>query len=677
MSMKKLIGIILLIVFQLSSFATNNTKDSLATSKEYFIQAKQELQDMLDGKQPLSYERAIFVIENAYNGNILSYTDFLNEIDLHSKIIFNMLSDDDRISNEKKDLSLFEMARQTPEQRKENYQKALINWTIYKYITDTTILSLNDTTIFFHFPYKYSTSDPMGTTNWANTEVINLLNNGMGNCFALSTLFKIFADRLHSDAHLCTAPSHIYITHKDENGTDYNVELASHSFPGSGTLETLTYTTGDATRNGIALRTLTNQQLVALCLVYLAKGYEHKFGVKDDFMLQCAETTLQYDSLNLNAMLLKAEILENNLIQKHKTVTQLQTDAEFKRYEKLLSKLYTLGYREMPIDMKNLLVKGWTRDTVEFYLHNYLVQNKDETRKASLSWGLFDEEHKYKPIEQYSQTLFDCKTKKIREFVKEKSLYNDYNFDPIVFAWNVDPLTHQFPSMSPYAAFADNPIFNIDKDGKMPEPWIVKMLTEIWGKTDKIKLSDDIYKQMNDRWAQSFDKAGNSTERTATVAVDIQKKDFTLTNIGGSSETEHHSLANLRVDKNKYVMMGSFHTHPYKDGANTAPSGDDIGRMGDENEAFITVQSGKNVYLLMMTTETPNIDKMQIPIANLYAAHREYYRENMYNSKLSEKKNFENEVEYATKQTAKEYKMILFKGKSGGTLKKQDLDKND
>jgi len=116
--------------------------------------------------------------------------------------------------------------------------------------------------------------------------------------------------------------------------------------------------------------------------------------------------------------------------------------------------------------MKNILVNGWTKDTTELYLNNNLVQSKTETRKASLSWGVFDETHKYKPIEQYAQTLFDCKTKTIKGFAKEKPIYNNYNFDPVVFAWQIDPLAHQFPGMSPYMAFADNPILFVDTDGR-------------------------------------------------------------------------------------------------------------------------------------------------------------------------------------------------------------------
>lgn len=94
------------------------------------------------------------------------------------------------------------------------------------------------------------------------------------------------------------------------------------------------------------MRTLDLKQSVALCLVYFAKGYEHKFETKtDDFILQCAATTLLYDSLNLNAMLLKAEVLEKKIIDKNKSIAQLQKDKEFAEYEKLIIALYVKGYQ--------------------------------------------------------------------------------------------------------------------------------------------------------------------------------------------------------------------------------------------------------------------------------------------------------------------------------------------
>lgn len=431
-----------------------------------YVTAKNELQDMLDGNAPLSYERAVFIMENAYHDDSLSYAVFQKTLDIYTQLITAIKQSNNNQLVPQKERSIFEMARQTDAQRKADYDRALTNWAIFSFISNLNCFVSTDSSVLLHFPYTYATQDPMATADWQNAQVTHLLQTGKGNCFALASLFKLFSDRLHSEASLCTAPSHIYISHKDEHGTDFNIDIASRSFPGSGTLETLTYTSSEATKNGISMRTLDDKQAVALCLVYLAKAYEYKLGRQDAFVMDCAETALRYDPLNLNALLLKAELLQHEVQQKQKTITQLQADKDFKEYEQLLNKLYTLGYREMPLDMKNILVKGWKQDTTEIYLKNYLANNKDETRKASLSWGLFDEEHKYKPIEQYGQTLFDCKTKKIKGFANEKPLYDNYTFDPVVFAWNIDPLTAKYPGESPYVFVSNSPLIHIDPDGQ-------------------------------------------------------------------------------------------------------------------------------------------------------------------------------------------------------------------
>lgn len=445
-------------------FAISTTNVLAQTTKDNFIVAKQQLENMLSGKDSLSYEKAIYIIEHAYNNDKTTYQDFQQVISFYTEMIEQVVKKQN-IQPEYKPENFYQKVRQLSDEYNRDFMKARNNFGIFTFMTDTTFFRLDSNFIMYNMPYGYSTADPMGTSDWHNTQVINILENGKGNCFALSSLFKIFADRLHSDATLCTAPNHIYIRHLDEKGTRYNVDLSSGTFPGAGTLQTLTYTTKEALKNDISLRKLTTQQAVALCVVYLAKGYQYKFDVKDDFMVQCAETALKYDSLNLNAMLLKAEYLEHILKQQNKTITQLQTSTKFKEYEKLLSHLYTLGYREMPLDMKNILVHGWKKDTTMLYLQNHELVKKGETRKWTLSNGLFDEEHAYKPIEQYSQTLFNCKTKKIQGFAKEKPLYNDYNFDPVAFAMNVDPLAHKYAGQTPYTFASNSPIAGIDKDG--------------------------------------------------------------------------------------------------------------------------------------------------------------------------------------------------------------------
>ena len=442
---------------------------------------------MLSGKIPLNYERAIFITENAYRNNSVSYDLFKSIIDFQANNIKNIVEAN---RNEKtQDFKQKYLEVVTEEEKKERYRKALYNWAIYTYLTDTTYV-LDSNKIYYHLPFGYSYNDPMGTINWENSQVFSLLSydKRKANCFALASLYKILAERLNTDASLGLAPGHIYITHEDNKGITYNIEVASHSFPGNGTIMTLTYTPLEAVQKGIALRTLDLKQSVALCLVYLAKGYEHKFNTKtDNFIYQCAATTLKYDSLNLNAMLLKAEVLEESILNKKKTVAQLQTDKQFKEYQNLIVSLFEKGYREMPLDMKNLIINRLQKDSVGLVLTDHTPKgfqtiNPKDDRYATLSWGMFDEIHEPKLIEQYGRTLLNTKTKKLTKFITADTLYNKYPIDPVIAAWNIDPLAAKFPNMSPYSAFNNNPIYYVDPSGESGVAYKTQQINEKTGR---------------------------------------------------------------------------------------------------------------------------------------------------------------------------------------------------
>lgn len=447
--------------------SSNNSTDT----KQAFIAAQSELVNMLDGKAPLSYERAIFLIENAYWQGAISEERFSSVVGRHTDNIRKIIASQKPMPDNMP-LDVLEMAQANLAERKEFYKNAIINAAIFKYITDTTFFIGKDN-FTYHMPYHYSYEDPMGSRDWANTQVSHLLKAGNGNCFALASLFKIFSERLSSKAWLSTAPGHIYIRHADGKGTLYNIELSNGgSFPGTGTIETLTYSTPEAVRNNIALRDLNLKQSVALCLVNLAKGYQHKLNAKpDDFMLNCAEASLRSDSLCLNAMLLKSDALENRVCNKSRNIALLNNDKDFQAYEAWLTKLFNLGYREIPHEMKNLLVKHWTKDSITVVFSKQHIPNSKvgngvvPTRYASLSWGMFDEVMHTKSIEQYGRAQYDTHAKKIIGFTEPLSIYNDYNFDPVAFAWNVDPMAHKFPHASPYNFVENNPIGRIDPTG--------------------------------------------------------------------------------------------------------------------------------------------------------------------------------------------------------------------
>ena len=451
----------------LSNLFVKANEQNNQEQKTHFHQALDKIEKGLNGTIKLSYEEVIFIIENAYWGGEASYEAYQKILEAHQMNINYLIKRNDQ----KKDFP--PTFYNTEEELKALYQKALANEAIFYYMTDTNYF-IAQNNIYASYPFTYSYNDPLGTINWENTQVINLLNKKekRGNCFALASLFKIFSDRLNSDASLCTAPGHIYIRHEDHKGTKYNVELATQSFPGTGSLETLTYTTDEATKNNISLRTLTDKQAIATCLVYLAKGYQHKFNiVEDDFMLQCAEIALKHDDLNLNAMRLKAEIEEQRLIDTEKSIAQLQKDHLFLEYQENTSHLYDLGYREMPLEMKNIVLAGLKNEPLPIQTKDHTpkafvnIDSKD-TRYATLSWGLFEEVHRPKPTEKYHRTLFDTKTKKVIGFTEEDTLYNKYPMDMVVFAWSVDPLASKYPQLSPYTAFANNPILFVDADGR-------------------------------------------------------------------------------------------------------------------------------------------------------------------------------------------------------------------
>ena len=259
---------------------------------------------------------------------------------------------------------------------------------------------------------------------------------------------------------------------------------------------------------------------------------------------------------------------------------------------------------------------------------------------------------------------------------------NSYDFgariyDSRVGRWlSVDPLAHKLPQYSPYAYCFNSPIYFIDKDGRFPEPWIIKIFESKWGIAKSIKFSDEIYSQMNKSWNQSFDKSNNSTERGATLTVNLSKKAFEFVNIGGNGSSSGTFAPDINIDEKENVLIGTFHTHPYGkndgalDGVFLPFSGGDFASMGDLDEAVSVVQSGENVYVLAMTSKTPtNLESAE----GFFDDHFKTELNKQIKAGLEIKDAASKAGEFAVKKTAKKFNMMYFKGKNGKSLKKQKL----
>ena len=479
---------LILIVLTIVLAKTTVAKANGDSTKLYFQQAYTELKNMLEGKQPINFEKAVFLSENPYWENELSFEEFEKLISNHIAFLKMLAVANDKSSEQnfksiidhnakKLNVSVFDF---TENEKKEMYQNTLKNFAIFKYMTDTTFYFK-----LAHLPFNYNINDPFGKNDWRNSQVLNLLTSDepQGNCLALTSLYKIFANRLNTEAFICTAPQHIYIQHKDTKGNFYNVELATASHPGDGSLKTLTYTDIDAIANGISLRRLTDdKQYVALCLISLAKSYEHKFNVREnDFILQCAELALKYDSLNLNAMLLKTQVLEERVFnytskQNVKDVSKLITDKKinttYKQLQTQIATLNKLGYHQMPVYMQQMILAGLKKQNSPI-----LVQDRtpnpfpslknvasEDKRYSTLSRGLFDEVHEKKQFEQYGHFILNTQKGTLVKLVDTTNFQSI--IDPVVFAWQIDPLAAKYPHQSPYAAFNNNPVYYIDPDGR-------------------------------------------------------------------------------------------------------------------------------------------------------------------------------------------------------------------
>ncbi len=316
-------------------------QDSITLQKQYYIDAYNELVNMLEEKQALGFKRAVFITENAYLDNKFSYDDFCLEISLATNIC-----------------KAFLKANQLLNYDYDDYDRVAKNAAIFQYMTDTIMLTNK---IVAHYPFTYDFEDFNGEKDWTKMFVIKLLVTNSGNCHAMPILYKILADEIGTEAFLSFAPNHIYIKHRSDKTGFYNTELTSAMFPIDGWLMASGYITLESIQNAIYMDTLSLKQSVAMCLIDLAKGYERKFGIRDgNFTLQCTDLALKYYPNYVNAMLLKAETLKKiffNIMKQHNAtypadIWHLEEPGKiYNEMEQLYINILKLGYREMPDKM--------------------------------------------------------------------------------------------------------------------------------------------------------------------------------------------------------------------------------------------------------------------------------------------------------------------------------------
>lgn len=233
--------------------------------QKHFDIAIDEIDQMLKGEKPLSFKRAVYLVENAYYEGKISWEEYNNEI-LRIKPILNKMIDN----------------------RNLRQYKTAGNWAVFTYMSDS--IPENN-----FKPYLYDFENFMSDTDVESSMVSRLLKTKKGNCRALPYFYKILANEVDVEAFIATAPMHIYVKHRDEQGNWWNLEMTTGSFSRSSFIMETFNVSEAAIASGLFMKSLSDVESVVYCIHDLLGFYERKTGrYSDDFVKKCYEIGLQY-----------------------------------------------------------------------------------------------------------------------------------------------------------------------------------------------------------------------------------------------------------------------------------------------------------------------------------------------------------------------------------------------
>jgi hypothetical protein len=457
---------ILLVTIVFASLVIQSVGQSIETKVNYDL-AFDELHQMLKGEKPFSFKRAVFLTENAYTGNPLSYDDFCFQIEALVKLAKSVAATGG-LDYDRKDRN-----------------QVLLAGAIYKVMKDSLVFESPDKKIRFrNVPFTYDMDDFWGERDWTKMFVTKLLYEQTGNCHSLPALYKIIADELGVDAWLAIAPNHTYIKQWSDKTGWYNTELTAGRFPFDAQIKCNSYIKTEAIAAGVYMDTLSSKETIAYAITDLAQGYIKMFGRDDVTPVKWLETALIYYPDYPNAMILRAELLKRQYeeVMKDKGVTQFSglwkdplMKNKFSEIEQSYYAIHQTGYRRMPKEMYLNWLFRVNKDTTHtpykfkspqpFKQYNYNVRMV--TAGDGENYEFFDQEE----VVRIGTVEINRLSGKIVNFIKpEKDDMPDEvisrMYDPALGRfWQVDPMAEKRYWVNPYNFVQNNPINRVDPTG--------------------------------------------------------------------------------------------------------------------------------------------------------------------------------------------------------------------
>lgn len=306
----------------------------------YYPDAYEQLRQILEDEQPLSFKKAVYTVENAWFENRLDYSAYHNYI---ATLVFIIKE--------------WNKSNQLADYFEKDKEQVALSRSIFVVITDTV---KDDKERIVSIPYRYDFNDCFAKQNWTNMFVTKLMVTHKGNCHSLPFLFKILAEELGVKAYLSYAPNHIFIKQYNKKTSWYNVELTNGQFPNDGWVMATGYVSTASIVSGMYMDTLGLKQSVAVCVNDLAKGYKRKYkNYDEEFVLKCCRLGLKYYPNFAELLLLKAETLKS-VYDKEKD--KIKREAIYKEMEEAYATLVALDYRELTDEMYREWMTSLERD---------------------------------------------------------------------------------------------------------------------------------------------------------------------------------------------------------------------------------------------------------------------------------------------------------------------------
>lgn len=305
----------------------------------HYQNALAELNKMLDGETSLDLGRAIFLVENAYYGNIHNYNDF------HKAIKRSAESCKMEIEDEKLDAD-------------DNLTK---NMMIFRFISDT--LEWRDKATkkkMFHYPIKYDYDDYESKTNFDSHFLTSLMRTGKGQCLSMPLYYLVLAEEMGADAYWSLSPRHSFVKIRDNDGIWYNMELTCNAILSDAHYMNNSFIKVEAIQNKLYLEPLDKQSIIAEMLVELARGYYDKYGF-DDFYLECVNTAKKHFPNSIDARLMESAyqtritlVLAKLLNAPNPDVLKKISPEAYQHFELMQAQykeIDDLGYEDLPDDL--------------------------------------------------------------------------------------------------------------------------------------------------------------------------------------------------------------------------------------------------------------------------------------------------------------------------------------